>query len=79
MQNAQQRARDLAEAIGQSIGACYEISDYTTSTQPVYRKNMLMATSAAMDAVAQEAEPEVQFEQIEITYSLSAKFYLNTK
>ena len=79
IQDAQQRARDLAEAIGQSIGACYEISDYTTSTQPVYRKNMLMATSAAMDAVAQEAEPEVQFEQIEITYSVSAKFYLNTK
>ena len=79
IQDAQQRARDLAEAIGQSIGACYEISDYTTSAQPVYRKNMLMATSAAMDAVAQEAEPEVQFEQIEITYSVSAKFYLNTK
>ncbi len=79
IQDAQQRARDLAEAIGQSIGACYEISDYTTSTQPVYRKNMLMATSAAMDAVAQEAEPEVQFEQIEITYLVSAKFYLNTK
>ncbi|MBO7342477.1 MAG: SIMPL domain-containing protein [Alistipes sp.] len=79
IQDAQQRARDLAEAIGQSIGACYEISDYTTSTQPVYRKNMLMATSAAMDVVAQEAEPEVQFEQIEITYSVSAKFYLNTK
>ena len=79
IQDAQQRARDLAEAICQSIGACYEISDYTTSTQPVYRKNMLMATSAAMDAVAQEAEPEVQFEQIEITYSVSAKFYLNTK
>ena len=79
IQDAQQRARDLAEAIGQSIGACYEISDYTTSTQPVYRKNMLMATATAMDTVAAEAEPEVQFEQIEITYSVSAKFYLNTK
>ena len=79
IQDAQQRARDLAEAIGQSIGACYEISDYTTSAQPVYRKNMLMATATAMDTVAAEAEPEVQFEQIEITYSVSAKFYLNTK
>lgn len=79
IQDAQQRARDLAEAIGQSIGACYEISDYTTSTQPVYRKNMLMATAVAMDTVAEEAEPEVQFEQIEINYNVSAKFYLNTK
>ena len=79
IQNAQQRARALAEAIGQSIGACYEISDYTTSVQPVYRKNMLMATATAMDTVAAEAEPDVQFEQIEISYSVSAKFYLNTK
>lgn len=79
IQNAQQRARELAEAIGQSIGACYEISDYTTSVQPVYRKNMLMATATAMDTVATETEPDVQFEQIEISYSVSAKFYLNTK
>ena len=76
MQNAQQRARELAEAIGQSIGACYEISDFTTSTQGVYRKNMLMST--AMDAVA-EAEPNVAFEQIEVNYNVSAKFYLNVK
>ena len=76
IQNAQQRARELAEAIGQSIGACYEISDFTTSTQGVYRKNMLMST--AMDAVA-EAEPNVAFEQIEVNYNVSAKFYLNVK
>ena len=79
IQDAQQRARDLAEAIGQSIGACYEIADYTTSVQPVYRKNMLMTTARAMDAAVAEAEPDVQFEQIEINYSVSAKFYLNTK
>lgn len=77
MQNAQQRARELAEAIGQSIGACYEISDFTTSSQAVYRKNMLMSTT--MDAVAAEAEPDVEFEQIEINYNVSAKFYLNVK
>jgi uncharacterized protein YggE len=77
IQNAQQRARELAEAIGQSIGACYEISDFTTSTPAVYRKNMLMST--AMDAVVAEAEPDVEFEQIEINYNVSAKFYLNVK
>jgi uncharacterized protein YggE len=77
IQNAQQRARELDEAIGQSIGACYEISDFTTSTPAVYRKNMLMST--AMDAVAAEAEPDVEFELIEINYNVSAKFYLNVK
>ena len=79
MQDAQQRARELAEAVGQSIGACYEISDYTTSVQPVYRKNMLMTSARAMDAAVAEAEPDVQFEQIEISYAVSAKFYLNAK
>ena len=79
MIDAQQRARELAEAVGQSIGACYEISDYTTSVQPVYRKNMLMTTARSMDTAVVEAEPDVQFEQIEINYTISAKFYLNTK
>ena len=34
-----------------------------------------------MDAagMVEEAEPEVDFEQIVINYNLSAKFYLNTE
>lgn len=78
--NAQQRARELAEAIGQSIGACYEINDYTTTTQPVvYRSKMMLANSASLDAAAEEAEPNVEFEQIVVSYNVSAKFLLNLK
>jgi uncharacterized protein YggE len=78
--NAQQRARELAEAVGQSIGACYEINDYTTTTQPVvYRSKMMLANSASLDAVAEEAEPNVEFEQIVVSYNVSAKFLLNLK
>ena len=80
MVNAQQRARELAEAIGQSVGACYEINDYTTTSQPVvYRSKVMMANSASLDAVAEEAEPNVEFEQIVINYNVSAKFLLNLK
>ena len=80
MVNAQQRARELAEAVGQSIGACYEINDYTTTTQPVvYRSKVMLANSASLDAVAEEAEPNVEFEQIVVSYNLSAKFLLNLK
>ena len=79
MVNAQQRARELAEAVGQSVGACYEINDYTTTTQPVvYRSKALMA-NAALDGVAEEAEPNVEFEQIVVSYNISAKFLLNLK
>ena len=78
--NAQQRARELAEAVGQSIGACYEINDYTTTTQPViYRSKVMLANSASLDTVAEEAEPNVEFEQIVVSYNLSAKFLLNLK
>ena len=78
--NAQQRARELAEAVGQSIGACYEINDYTTTTQPVvYRSKMMLANSASLDAAAEETEPNVEFEQIVVSYNVSAKFLLNLK
>jgi uncharacterized protein YggE len=78
--NAQQRARELAEAVGQSIGACYEINDYTTTTQPVvYRSKMMLANSASLDAAAEESEPNVEFEQIVVSYNVSAKFLLNLK
>lgn len=78
--NAQQRARELAEAVGQSIGACYEINDYTTTTQPVvYRSKIMLANSASLDAAAEEAEPNVEFEQIVVSYNVSAKFLLNLK
>ena len=79
MVDAQQRARELAEAVGQSVGACYEINDYTTTAQPVATRGKLMlANSAALDT-ATAAEPNVEFEQIVINYNISAKFLLNLK
>lgn len=78
MLDAQRRARELAEAVGQTIGACYEISDYTTTVRAETRKAMLTA-NVAMDMAVEEAEPAVEFEQIVVSYNVSAKFYLNTK
>lgn len=80
IRDAQQRASELAQAIGQSIGACYEINDYSSGAMPETRVRMLAKNTASFDAVAEQAaEPEVEFEQITINYNLSAKFYLNTK
>ena len=70
----------MAEAVGQSIGPCLEINDYTTSVQPVVmRSKMLMANSAMTDEAAYEEEPNVEFEQIVINYNISAKFELYLK
>ena len=79
IRNAQSRARDLAEAIGQSIGACFEINDYTSEAR-VTGSRVMMAKNAVADMTAEEfAEPNVEFEQIVINYNVSAKFVLNTK
>ena len=80
MVDAQQRARELAEAVGQSVGACYEINDYTTTAQPVVlRSKAMMANAAMLDSATAEPEPNVEFEQIVISYNISAKFLLNLK
>ena len=81
IRNAKMRASQLAEAIGQSIGACYEINDYSSDVEYSTRGRLMMKNSVAMDAagMVEEAEPEVDFEQIVINYNLSAKFYLNTE
>ena len=81
IRNAKERAEQLAGAVGQSIGPCFEITDYTTDTQPVaMRANLMMKNSMATDeAMAAGAEPEVDIKQITITYNVSARFVLNTK
>jgi uncharacterized protein YggE len=77
IRNAKARAEELATAIGQSIGACYEINDYSNSQPVVYRANMLTKSAMADGLVEERAEPEVEFKPIEINYSVSAKFILN--
>lgn len=80
IKNARERAEQLAGAVGQSIGPCFEITDYTTDAQPVMRANLMMKNSVAYDeATAAGTEPEVDFKQMTITYNVSARFYLNTK
>ena len=80
IQNAKQRATELAEAIGQSIGACYEINDSTAEARNYSTSRVMLTKSVAMaDTTVEAAEPEIAFEQIVISYNVSAKFYLNTK
>jgi hypothetical protein len=40
---------------------------------------MLTKSVAMADTTVEAAEPEIAFEQIVISYNVSAKFYLNTK
>ena len=78
MQDARQKASELAEAVGQSVGDCLVINDYSNrSGGVVFTKAVRgLAANAEMDAAAAE-EPTVEFEKIKISYNVSAQFYLN--
>ena len=81
MRNAQQSARTLAEAIGQSIGKCFYIWDSNNDIMPAYYNNAVTVRSMKMmDAAgaleeAVEEEP-LDFKTIKLQYSVQAKFVL---
>ena len=81
IRDAKAKAAELAEAIGQSIGPCFEINDYTTPRNDGVFYVRGLAAKASNDAIAEEAyvEPDVEFKQITITYNLSARFELHWK
>lgn len=76
IRDAKKKATELAEAIGQSVGACIYINDYTTP-----RGDGVMYIGRALksinDTMVEEVEPIVEFKQITVTYNVSARFVLN--
>ena len=80
IRNAQQSARTLAEAIGQTIGKCFYIWDSNSDIVPAYYNNAVVARSMKMmDAAAVETameEEPLDFKTIRLQYSVNAKFVL---
>ena len=79
VKNAKDKAQEMASAIGQSVGAALNIVEYNNS--PV-RYNLAMKSRAmvAMDeAVLEEDAPQLEFEKIELNYSVMARFDLLEK
>lgn len=79
IRDAKQKASELAEAIGQSIGDCLDINDYNNNVRGgvVYTKSVRAVASNVMLDAAVEEEPAVEFEKIIISYNVSARFRLN--
>ncbi len=79
MRNARERARTLAEAIGQQIGKCFYISDYSGNSLPtVYNAAPLARAMKAADGVAEEegAFDDLAYQKIRLDYRLTAHFVL---
>lgn len=82
IQNARDKASELAEAIGQSIGYCYEINDYSNDYQegaPVVMKSARVYNLAEETAFEEVFEEDVEFQEHTIRYAVSAKFLLKFK
>ena len=81
MINAKNVATELAEAVGQSVGACIYIYDANRGVTPTYYNDRVMLRSmakASNEETVVEQEP-IEFKKIKLNYSVSAKFIINTK
>ena len=80
MKNAQQVAQSLAEAVGQKAGRAIYIADYNNDILNTTNNIMLARSkSVMMDAEASgmsEPEEQLEFRNIKLRYSVSAKFAL---
>lgn len=75
MLNAKQVATELAESIGQSIGACFYIYDSNYGVGDTRFVGSTRAYKSINSTV--EEEETVEFKKIKLSYSVNAKFRLN--
>lgn len=78
MRNARESAREMAGAIGQTIGKCFYIYDSNSNVLPVMYDNAVLMCSAkaAADAESAAGEDPLEFKTIKLEYGVQAKFVL---
>lgn len=80
IRNAQQSARTLAEALGQTIGKCFYIWDSNNDIVPAYYNNAVTVRSMKMmdaaGAAEEAAEEPLDFKTIKLQYGVQTKFVL---
>ena len=74
---AQERARMLAQAVGQELGKAILIQNYDNDSGVVYNNIMLARASAKMaDGAVEESTPTVEFKKIKVESRVSIRFAL---
>lgn len=79
MKNAREKATMLAEAVGQGIGACIRINDYSrdVAEEAVMTYNLRVVKTANADAdFMLEDEDVPEFKPIKVTGNVNARFVL---
>lgn len=77
---ARQKAIELAEAIGQSVGSCIYIQDSNWDSDVAMKSNVLMTRATKEMAFAEfdsaVEEEQLEFQKIQLTYRVVARFAL---
>ena len=78
MKQAQETAKTLAGAVGQTIGKAFQITDYNYSGGGViYYDNAAPMAKARMEmAVESEADTSLEFQNMKLDYSVNVRFVL---
>lgn len=78
MKNAQAIAETLAEAVGQKSGRAIYIQDnnYFYNEGPILMRTANFAAKAESDSAAGTQQPDLQFQDMKLTYSVQVKFLL---
>lgn len=74
MKNAQTTAGELAAAVGQTIGKAIMIQSYSSSPESVLLRSYAAAKSG--NALADEAMPELKFNDVRISQNVTVRFVL---
>lgn len=74
MKNARMTAAELAAAVGQKIGKAIMIQSYSSSPEPVLLRGYAAAKSG--NAMADEAMPELKFNDVRINQNVTVRFVL---
>ena len=75
MQNAKERAMALTKPLKQEVGPAIYISDNESYARPMMEKQSRIAVSAYADSQSQEL-PKIDFEKIQVSSNINAKFIL---
>ncbi len=78
MKNAQAIAETLAEAVGQKSGRAIYIQDnnYFYNEGPILMRAANFTAKAESDSAAGPQQPDLQFQDMKLTYSVQVKFLL---
>lgn len=78
VRNARQKAATLAEAIGQKVGRCFYIYDWSSDVTPSYYDNSKIVRVAFATAKGDDEAEELplDFKTIRLEYSVQTKFVL---